>query len=282
MSKLTDLSVFQYTDFRKFLGDVTSELKKDKKYFNHSYIAKRAGLKSPGYIKMIVDGNRNLTTDMFDKFCEVLEITGKEKSYFEVLVAYNQESNPDRKKSLFEDLMHLRPRAQRTELSEQHRKYFTKPYYACVREIVTLKEFKEDPDWIAKRCYPPIKVSEAKEALETLLEIGFLKRDSKNHLVQTESYIQTRDHDNQILETHHAHDEILSLTREALIQIKQEDRHFYALTLALPQEKFKEVVDQFYKFRDTLVSIIESTTPGENDEVFQANFQFFPRTKLEK
>jgi uncharacterized protein (TIGR02147 family) len=281
MKSHSDIStnIYDYVDYRSFLNDLTKELKQKRAHFNHSNIAKWAGLKSPGYLKMIIDGKRNLTADMMARFCEVLHIDGRERRYFEALVLYNQEENPDRKKRNFEELSVLAPRVEHYEIKKAQHKYFTKAYYPCVREIVTLKDFKEDYDWIAKRCLPPIKVSEAKDAISTLLELGLLARDKKGHLVQTDSFVRTEDFDTQAVEAYHAHDEILTLSREALIHVPQADRNFYAMTLSLPQEKFKEIIEKFYHFRDEIVGIIDQTKAGQNDEVYQVNFQFFPRTK---
>ncbi len=273
------LSIYNYSDYRRYLFDLTKALKAQKSHFNHSNIAKWLGLKSPGYLKMIIDGKRNLTDDLMQKLCEVLQIENKERRYFTALVLYNQEDNPDRKLQRFHELTALTPNRGQYEIKKNQYQYFANPHYPCVRELVTLKDFKEDYDWIAKRCQPSINVSEAKDAVEKLLELGLLARDANGKLVQTESFVRTEDYDTQIVETYQMHDAMLSLAREALIKVAQAERHYYAMTLSLPKDKAKEVIDKFYEFRDQIVRIINESPNGNNDEVYQINFQFFPRTK---
>jgi len=273
------ISVFDYSDYRRFIADLTQSLKAQKSSFNQSYITKKLGLKAPGYLKMIIDGKRNLTQDLLFQFCDLLKIEGRERRYFEALVAYNQETQPDRKKLCFDDLAAIAPKKGQYEIKKNQYQYLSKPYYPCVRELVTLKDFKEDYEWMAKRCLPPISISEAKEAVATLLNLGLLERDANGKLVQPELFVRTEDYDTQIVEAYQTHDAMLSLAREALLSVPQAERQYYTMTLSLPEDKAQEVVEKFYKFRDEIVAILNQTENGKNDEVFQMNFQFFPRTK---
>lgn len=273
------LSIFDYTDYRHFLADLTKLLKAEKSSFNHSYITKKLDLKAPGYLKMIIDGKRNLSQDLLYPLCEILKIEGRARRYFAALVAYNQESHPDRKKQHFDDLAALTPNRGQYEIKKNQYQYLSKPYYPCVRELVTLKDFSEDYEWMAKRCFPAITAAEAKEAVATLLNLGLLARDASGKLVQTETFVRTEDYDTKIVEAYQTHDAVLSLAREALLNVPQSDRQYYTMTLSLPADKAKEIVDRFYEFRDEVVSILNRVEPGECDEVYQMNFQFFPRTK---
>jgi uncharacterized protein (TIGR02147 family) len=272
--------IFNYLDYRQYLMELTQELKQRNEY-NVRTFASRAGIKTPGYMKMVIDGKRNLTLQTAQKFCRALNISNKEKEYFEKLILYNQTSDPDLKKEFFNDLMHLRPRSVDYKDEKNHGRYFSRPHYVSIQEMVALKDFKEDPKWIAKRCFPPIRSSEAKEAIETLLKLGLLKRDKNNNLYQTQKVVHTKDRNTQVAETYHYHEAVIDMSRHALGQLAQEERNYYALTLPMSKDLFTQTVDKLYAFRDQIIKEVQDYE-GDFDEVYQMNFQLFPVTKKEE
>lgn len=273
----TQTDLFGYLDYRRFLKDVSAELR-EKKQLNVRSFASQAGLKAPGYLKMVIDGKRNLTFKSTEKFCQALAISGKKKIYFEKLVLYNQTTDPNLKKNYLEELIKLLPRSSDFTLEKRHGRYFSQPYYVCIREMVVLKNFKEDFKWIARRCFPQISPAQVKEAIKVLLELGLLRRDVEGKLAQTGDFIKTEDKNAQIMEAYHFHEAMIDKARQALGLLAQNERNFYALTLPLSKELFEEVVSDFYEFRDRVVGKI-AAKKKDFDEVYQINFQFFPLTK---
>lgn len=272
-------NLFDYLDYRQFLKDHTSALKQAK-MFNLRSFAKQAGIQAPGYLKMIIDGRRNLTNQTAEKFAMALGLTAKLKDYFLTLVVYNQTEDPDEKKQRFDKLIALKPRSEHFLAEKRHSRYFSRHHYVCIREMVALKDFKEDYKEMAHRCVPKISPAEAKEAVETLLELGLLKRDGEGRLVQIENFIHTQDKNTQDAASYHFHESVIDKARHALVMVPQNERNFYALTVPLPKEMFSEIVSEFYEFRDKVIEKLNAH--GKTyDEVYQINFQLFPVTKKE-
>jgi uncharacterized protein (TIGR02147 family) len=272
----TTTSIYDYLDFRKFLTDYTRALK-NKRAFNLREFASKAGIKAPGYLKMVIDGRRKLTVKTAQKFAAALELETKEKRYFISLVQYNQSTDPDLKKELFAHLIKLRPRSAYYQKQKRNNLYFSSPHFVTIREMVTLKGFKEDPKWIASRCFPKISPSEAKEAIEDLLAMSLLQRDDEGKLIQSEEFIQTEDIQTQIAEAYHYHESVLDKARHALTVLPQDERNYYALSLPLPKHMYDEIIKDFYEFRDKIVDKIQKSQ-DDFDEVYQVNFQLFPLT----
>lgn len=270
-------SVYDYMDYRKFLSERTAHLKRLKK-FNLRDFARKAGIRSPGFLKMVVDGRRNVTEETAAKFCVALGISGKESEYFVTLTRYNQTDNPDEKRSCFEKINKLRPRSEHFVAEKKHNRYFSRHHYVCIREMVALKDFREDYEWIGERCFPHVSATQAKEAVKTLLELGLLRRDAEGRLEQVENFIRTQDRQSQEIEAYHFHEGVIDKARHALGQIPPEKRNYYALTLPMSKSQFEEVIADFYAFRDRVVEKIEKG-PRDFDEVYQVNFQLFPVTK---
>jgi len=229
-------------------------------------------------MRMIIDGKRNLTTEVAHKFCRALNITGREKNYFETLVLYNQTHDPDLKKELFNDLLRLKPRSEQYATNKLQSRYFSRPYYACIQEMVGLKDFCADPDWIAARCQPSLKVSQVKEALETLVELGLLRQNAQGKLQQTQKLIQTDGQNTQINETYHYHEALIDRARMALGEVDQEQRNYFALTLPVTPQLFSKIVQEAYEFRDRIIKMVQEEHQGY-EEIYQMNFQLFPMTK---
>jgi len=269
--------IYQYLDYRLFLQDLIDHIKQVSPAFTLKSFAQKAGLKSLGLLKMVMDGDRRLTLDTLQGFCMALDIKGKEKNYFETLVRYNHTDNPDAKRDFFEELSRLRPRSQQFTLEKKHHRYLTNDYYVTLREMVMLHDFKEDDAWMASRCAPPISSQLAREGIDTLLELGLLKRDENGRLIQSKGFVHTPDGKTTAIEAYHFHDAVLSKARHALGYLKQDQRQFYALTLPLPKELAGEIIDDFYRLRDKIVE--KASQAGlKYDEVYQMNFQFFPTT----
>jgi len=272
--------IFSYVDYRVFLKDFTQELK-NKKSFNLRAFAKKANIKAPGYLKLVIEAKRNLTDETAKKFARALELKGKELKYFLNLVTYNQTKDPDVKKKCFDKIIKLRPRSHDFLKEKKMNRYFSRHYYVTIREMVVLKDFKEDYKWIAKRCFPKISPTEAKKAVKTLLELGLLKRNECGNLEQTESFVQTQDKQNQLAETYQYHEAVLDKARHALGTLPQEERNYYALTLPLPEDMYDDIISEYYAFRDKIVKMVNDRG-GKFDEVYQVNFQLFPVTKKKK
>lgn len=272
--------IYSYTNYREYLRDLSAALKAARQ-FNLRDFAKKAAIKAPGYLKMVIDGRRNLTVQTIHKFCRALDITGRQREYFESLVIYNQTDDPDLKREYFDKLNRLRPRSQDYVMEKRQNRYFSRPHYVTIREMVLLKDFREDPKWMARRCFPVISPAEAKEAIDTLLELGLLKRDAAGKLLQAEDFVRTDDINTQAIEAYHYHEAMLDRARHALAKLPQKERNYYALTIPMPKALFDEIITDFYEFRDRIRVKVEQAH-GNLDDVYQINFQFFPATKKEE
>lgn len=276
--KIPPPNIFGYLDYRSYLQDLTNQLRAQDSGFTVREFARRAGLKSPGLLKMVIDGTRNLTAESAASFCQAFDLGGKARCYFEMLVRYNQATSPDERVELFDALNRLRPRSHQFTLEKKHHRYLTRDHYVAIREMVLLKGFREDDDWIAERLRPAITASEAREAVATLLELGMLRRRQDGRLEQADDFVRTTDGNTQALEAYHFHDAVLSRARTMLGFLQQEKRSYYALTLPLPKTMVSEIIADFYALRDRIVAKINQAGL-EYDEVYQMNFQFFPLTE---
>ena len=89
-----EIDVFAYSDYRAFLRDYYRARKAAGRGFSYRSFSRRAELKSPNYLKLVIDGDRNLSTDMAKRFASACGLQGAEQRHFIELVAHSPEREP--------------------------------------------------------------------------------------------------------------------------------------------------------------------------------------------
>ena len=270
--------IYSYLNYRLFLSDLVRELKSVQKSFTMRSFAKTAGFGSPSYLKMIIDGQRQLTTKSMDKFCHAFYITGREKDYFEILVKYNQSKDPDEKDLLLDELKEIRPRTTFSDIEKNKQEYLTKDYYSVIREMVLLQDFQEDPKWIADRLSPKISVQEARTALEVLQKLNLIKKNEDGKFVQIDSVVGTSQN-TKVLESFHFHEMLLNKARTGLTIVPSQKRNFQALVVPLNSDIIALINE---KMERLILEVLDEVNLEniEYDDVYQMSLQFFPVTQM--
>lgn len=93
-------SVYSFRNYREALTTFYSEMKKKDVGFTYASFSKKSDLASPNYLKLIMDGKRDLTVANIHAFARGLGLEGAEIEYFEALVLENQ-SESDREKKYY-------------------------------------------------------------------------------------------------------------------------------------------------------------------------------------
>lgn len=90
------LSVFNFRDYREFLK-AYYELEKENSKLSFALFAKKAGLNSPNYLKLVIEGARNLTQKNIFLFAKAMNLNDHETAFFETLVQLNQSQSKEEK-----------------------------------------------------------------------------------------------------------------------------------------------------------------------------------------
>ena len=166
MSTMTKISIFGYTDYRQFLRDAYEELKQSKHFFSYRYFAKKAGLSSPALLKMVIEGERNLTPKSIEQFVTGFGLKGHDAQYFRVLVLYNQAKTDSEKNKQFSKLRKLLEHRKVNLLSLQQYDFFSNWYVPVIREVINCEGFENDPEKISKYLFHEVTPEQVKEAIK--------------------------------------------------------------------------------------------------------------------
>lgn len=271
------LSIYDYLDYRTFLRDWCEWQRGQSKTFSFRQFALNAGLSSPSYLKMVIDGQRGLTPNSIRKFVTALKLKRHEARFFEDLVYFTQAKSHEEKNYHYKKLTTSRRFLKVRHLENDQYEYFSKWYYAVIREMVCLPAFNEDPVWIAKKLKPNVTASEAKATIDLLLRLGLLKRDGAGKLVQTDKSVATAD-EVKSLALGNFHREMIHKAAEAVTNNRAKHRSISSLTVALSADKFKEVKDRINEFRKELRALLEECDSPQ--AIYQINFQLFHLTEV--
>lgn len=273
MGSRAAVDVFGYRDFRAFLRAYVDRRSAQKSGFSMAEFAKQAGLRSPNYLKLVIDGERNLTAEVAHRFAELCGLQGEPLEYFCALSAFNQAKTARERDLHYARLQSFRRFRVAHRLDAAHSAYHSEWYIPAIRELCAVPNFREDPAWIGKTLLPPISPKQAKHALSVLLELGLLVRDGAGRLRQADSVVETDDGPlgHHIVQFHRA---MMERAADALDRVPRDEREVASLTLCLSQAQLRELKQELEQIRERLVQRYLQVEQPER--VVQLNFQMFP------
>lgn len=273
--------IFEYRDYRAFLSTYYSENRAAGAAMSLRAFSHRAGLGSPNYLKLVMDGKRNLTQEMALRFAQAVGLQKDALAYFCDLVAFNQARTADERELAYQRLRRFTRYRKTHTLDAAQARYHANWYLPAIRELVARHDFVEDAHWIAQRLRPRITPREARLALNTLEELSLVTRDTQGRLIQSQELVETPDSDRQAL-SHHVvtyHRAMIQQAVEAIDRVPREEREIAALTLCLSPDQLRELKSDLQRVRAELLQ--KYTVSAEAQRVIQVNIQMFPLSSEE-
>ncbi|MDB5051072.1 MAG: hypothetical protein JWO30_4143 [Fibrobacteres bacterium] len=275
----TPLHLFEYLDYRKFLGDFFRRKRSLNKGFSYRLFCRKANINSPGFISEVVGGTRNLSKACVEKFAVALGLDAKEKSYFELMVAFTHAKTDEAKQSLYALMVKAMP-LQIQGLRRSQWDYFSKWYHVAVRETLSILEVKDDYAALANRLNPAITPAQAKSAVALLRELGLIERDPKGFWKARHVSLVTKGDDSESLLFRAFRKEMLAKAAEALDRFPAKAQNSSCITLSISPEGMARVLAHLEEFHQRVIETVQADR-GE-DRVVQINMQVFPLTGIEE
>lgn len=269
------INIYEYTSYREYLRDFYNFQKTNFKGYTYKAFSEKAGLKSPNYLFLVIKGKRNVTIRNISNFIQGLGLVNSEAKYFENLVKIEQTLDFNEKVEYFEELYNINKRNTPWKLERDQYKILSKWYYYVVREMVLLSDFQRSPRWISEQLNYKISAEEAKDAIETLLELDLLKEED-GKLLQANPSIETSK-GMLNLAIQNFHNLMINRSLEALKEQDVKERNFTALTVAVSKEKLRLVNEKINEFKKEINDFL--TIDDNQEDVYQLNIQFFKFTK---
>lgn len=268
-------NIYSFMDYRDFLKDRYRQLKQIDPMFSFRFFSKQAGFGSPNYLKLVMDGKRNLSFEAIAKFAKGLRLDNHESEFFRYMVEFNQCEHPSKKKVYEAKLLYLRELFKVKAVIPELYDYYHEWYHAAIREMVRKGEVKNQPGQIAQNLVPAITEDEARGSVDLLLKLGFVQSTNDNTLVAVDE--PKVDAESTELAQKIYYEQMAELAAQSLYTQGPDTQDFESITLTLPPEKVGELRTKIQQ----LIAELAAENGGMNtgNAVFQLNFQLFALTK---
>lgn len=267
------VEVFEFLDYRAYLRAYYEERKALGRGFSYRSFARRASLKSPNYLKLVIDGDRNLTPAMATRFGVACGLEDEALLFFEHLVAFNQAKTSSERAQRYKELSGQRGFRSAQKLDLAHAAYHGEWFIPAIRELALRTDFEADPAWIARRMMPRITKSEAARALRVLFELEMLVEDDEGRVHPSETNVTTGAQTKWV-HIGEYHRVMMQRAAESIDAVPAAERDISSLTLCVDDGKLQEIKAQLGELRRSLLAL--SADAADPAQVVQINFQLFP------
>jgi uncharacterized protein (TIGR02147 family) len=266
------VSLFDYLDYRQFLRALFEEKKRENAGFSHRSLMEKLSLQAPGHMLFIMQGKRRLTTAIALRLASYLKFSKRDQRYLLALVRYSDAKTPAEKQYAFEELLQLRQHPSTLVTTDSYR-FYGKWYYSAIRAILDVERITDDYLRLASLLRPTIAASQAKEAVELLLELGMIDRDETGGLRPRESSISTGDAWQGAV-IHNLQRQFIDLGKESLDRFDKKERDISNLTVTVSDQTFDLIKKKVAELRSQIMAM--ACAEQAPDKVLQVNIQIFP------
>lgn len=269
----TSPDIFEYIDYRMYLGEAFATCRKTIRGFSIRSFAVKADC-APSLVTDILQGRRNLTTSVAERFAKAFGLEEKRARYLVLMSEFGNARHAKEKNEAFVSLGILRRQAMVKCLDPARYAFWSEWHHAAIRELVTLEGFQDDPEWISRHLSPRISPAQARKSLELLQELGLVRRNFRGRLVATDkAFTSEYQPSSQVIRQFNQ--TMIGLGLTAPDRFAPGRREVGGLTLGLSSACYERVKDRIRAFKEeTLAMVLEDQDPSET--VCQLNIQLFP------
>ena len=274
----------EYTDFRKYLKDVYDYRRLTEatgaRPYSYSTFSAAADIRSPNYLKLIIEGKRNLSPDMIWRFGKALRLSREETNEFAVLVNYGQCDDPLERNKYLKQLSELRSQRDLQEGQIDQKSWDKVPdwigwiLYAMADQVNT----GFSPEQLQKLIRPRVDLPELRAALEKLISAGELENGPNGEMRRARELMESPQ-DLPVSQIRKLQADLIYLGIESLFKDSPKEREFGGLTLALTQEEYEQVRFELRQMRKRIhKDVMTKRRESKGERVYQLNVQLFPVT----
>ena len=261
MVKTPDLK--RYSSYRAYLHDFYQFRKSQRSGFSFRLFSQRAGIKSPNYLQLVIQGKRNLSEELAIKVASSMGLKTFERDYFVALVRSESALTPEERAGAQKRILIAMRKIVTKQIPKAQAEILSRWYHLLVRELMLLEDFCADPEWISSRLRGLISSSEAEKSMKLLIQAGFAEMNAQGKYVVKDPVIDTGDSfsEARVLQFHC---ETLEVWKRALQEIPREDRELGILNLSIRNEMLPELKAKIRAFQDEILGWAEQQQNGSN------------------
>ena len=271
--------LFEYSNYRKYLRDLYSYYKSETNYFSYRYFSSRAGFKSPNFLKLVIDGRRNLTEKSIPKVSKALRMSKAEEEFFTPLVFFNQSSSMKEKSRFAQLLARTRISNKTYSLSQLQLKYYSNWYYVPIREMLSNPSFNQELTSIQEQFQGEVSVKQIQQAIDDLISLNLIQKYENGRYGSNHEHVATPDEliSSVVLNYHF---EMIDRAAESIVEYAPEKREVSTTCISCSEETVVKIKERIKEFRRDILALSEQDV--KSDKIYQFNVQFFPVAGVKK
>jgi uncharacterized protein (TIGR02147 family) len=244
--------------------------------YSYRFFSRMAGFTSPNFLKLVMDGQRNLTNTSVAGIAKGFKLKKPERDFFENLVFMNQAVDHTEQDHYYRKMIAAKSHGKIKSIETARYEYFSRWYLPVIRELVIFGDRKMTAEQIAEKLYPAVRVKDVETALSRLEALGLIHKDDQGQWQQADSLLSTGPEVQSLLITNF-HKEMIRLAEESITRHPAKTRDITALTISMKKSRMMELKEKIAAFRKDILK--EFATDEDSDQVMQINIQAFPLTK---
>ena len=270
--------IYKYYSYREFLTDWVAYLKKTQSGFSIRRLADKADI-ATGYISSVTSGKRRMSKKAFLKIAPYLKLSGSELSYFENLIEMENSNSSDLKAHALRKMNRFSGFRELNKNELRISKYLSKWYYIAIREMVDLKDFRLDADWIGQRLRFQVSKANISHAIKFLIENKFIILNSDGSLGASGDDIECFDLVYSMSLKQH-YKQMFDLAKDALDVVESDSRYLLGYTFCLDKDGFDEAKNLMNQAFKKIRKLEKGKKSGQ--EIYNFASHAVPLTKNEK
>ena len=269
--------IFRITDSKEILNISFEEKKRKNPQFSIRAWSKKLHFKNPSYLSEVLRGKRKMKPDFALRISSSLDLSEDGRRYFEALVFLENSTSQTEKEFYTSMLEKIRPQKQAERLDESVSSFKTWVYF-FMDDITLLKDFRDDPVYLAKRLGPDVSPHIVELALKDALRIGLIKKNNRGKYERTKiAFIAT----NSPEERERAYEQYKKASwkraEEAYLTQPIEKTRFAHFYLPIRKESFETIRQYLDEVRADIRKRFEAT-PGTAEEIYALELNLYKIT----
>jgi len=235
-----------YSDFRQYLRDFYAfkvfESRHSFGHYTYKIFSAASDVRSPNYLKLIMDGERNLSPDSARKFARGLNLDKEGTDEFLLLVEYCQAQDPLERNRHLKTLneFRMRRRIKSGEVNEE--KIENAPTWVSwvIHTLVDQKGADFSIEGLRETLQGRVSVDDIRRSLQKLFDSQALQLDLETGKVK-KGMIPPNQEELSAEMIRKIQSELMYLGMEALINGRANDREVGTLTVCLTEAEFEKL-----------------------------------------
>lgn len=266
--------IFNYLDFREYLRD-TIDFRRAHAAFSNRTFSRRVGFNSASFLRMVLQGKRNIRLESALRIAEGLNLNEEERQFFENLVRFGQARDETTKEKHFLEITKYRKLHSVSHAPAEQYESIADWYSLAILEGLGTRWREKSTSQMAE-CLG-IAESDVLDSLQLLEKLKLIEKDELGYRRKHPRLAAPVELKNGKAKLFHK--QVSERAIEALSKVDAEFRDFGSITLALSDEKFQEVRARLIQIRKELSALYSQDANPKR--VWQVNLQLFPLFNIE-